>query len=273
MMVLSFPNSEGGSFRESQQQQHSYLKRKQSKPDQTVASGLDVRGRPPGTGKKWSADKPFGKRAHFQHTSEPAKLIVESAKETDQGIYRCRVDFRNSPSREVRMNLTITVPPNEPEILDISGNLITQSLVGPYMEGTSIELQCIVREGVPSPMVQWYLNDELIDSSYHVKTSREVINHISVPNLQRSHHGAFLSCRASNTILVTPVSKTVRIDLNLRPLSVSMPIKHRNPQLTAELQVDVKCETWGSYPPPTITWWLDGREEKGSGIEVRFPVA
>lgn len=69
---------------------------------------LDVRGKHVGGGKPWSAEKPFGKRAYFQSTSEPARLIVEGAKISDQGIYRCRVDFRNSPSREARLNLNIT---------------------------------------------------------------------------------------------------------------------------------------------------------------------
>lgn len=56
----------------------------------------------------------------------------------------------------------------------------------------------------------------------------------------------------------------------MRPLSVSIPIKHRNPQLTAETQYEIKCESWGSHPPPVMTWWLDGREEKGAAIEVRL---
>ncbi|CAG7817926.1 unnamed protein product, partial [Allacma fusca] len=68
---------------------------------------FDVRGKPFSGAKRWSADVPFGKRAHFQTSSEVAKLAVEDSKLSDQGIYRCRVDFRNSPSRETRLNLTI----------------------------------------------------------------------------------------------------------------------------------------------------------------------
>jgi hypothetical protein len=69
---------------------------------------LDVRGKHFSAAKHWSAEVPFGKRGHFQTTSEPARLIVEPVRLEDQGIYRCRVDFRNSPSRETRLNLTIT---------------------------------------------------------------------------------------------------------------------------------------------------------------------
>ena len=68
---------------------------------------LDVRGKPFTGAKHWSAEAPFGKRAHFRTVSEPAKLVVDEVKVEDQGVYRCRVDFRNSPSRETRLNLTI----------------------------------------------------------------------------------------------------------------------------------------------------------------------
>jgi len=68
---------------------------------------LDVRGKPFQAAKHWSAETPFGKRAHFRTVSEPARLVVDEVKVADQGVYRCRVDFRNSPSRETRLNLTI----------------------------------------------------------------------------------------------------------------------------------------------------------------------
>ncbi len=85
-----------------------------------------------------------------------------------------------------------------------------------YFKGYEIMITIFLfSTGVPSPMVQWYLNDELVDSSYHVK-EKEVINHMSVSNIQRSQHRASLSCRASNTLLVPPVTKTVYFELNCK---------------------------------------------------------
>lgn len=70
--------------------------------------------------------------------------------------------------------------------------------------------------------------------------------------------------------VVEQIQKNAMDDFHfsVRPLTVSIPIKHRNPQLTAEQQYEIKCESWGSHPPPVMTWWLDGREEKGSAIEA-----
>jgi len=68
--------------------------------------------------------------------------------------------------------------------------------------------------GIPSPTVFWYLNDERVDTTFHMENGNEVINLISVPNVQRSLHRAKLTCRAHNTHLIEPVLKTVAIELN-----------------------------------------------------------
>lgn len=70
-----------------------------------------MRGKPFSGAKHWSAQIPFGKRAHFRTVSEPARLVIDDVVISDGGVYRCRVDFRNSPSRETRLNLTITGTP------------------------------------------------------------------------------------------------------------------------------------------------------------------
>lgn len=87
---------------------------------------LDVRGKHFSAAKHWSAEIPFGKRGHFQTTSEPARLIVEPVKVEDQGIYRCRVDFRNSPSRETRLNLTIIGKSQTQNVVYFQQNYVTE---------------------------------------------------------------------------------------------------------------------------------------------------
>lgn len=55
----------------------------------------------------WSAPEVFGTRAYFRTVSEPAQLVIEDVKRHDEGVYRCRVDFRNAQTRSVRYNLTV----------------------------------------------------------------------------------------------------------------------------------------------------------------------
>lgn len=68
---------------------------------------FDVRGRPIGQAKLWSSPTVFGSRAYFSTAQRPAQLKVDNIKISDEGMYRCRVDFRNSPTRNLKINLTV----------------------------------------------------------------------------------------------------------------------------------------------------------------------
>jgi Immunoglobulin V-set domain len=50
-----------------------------------------------------------GERVFFSVAENPkdAKLRIKSVEEADGGIYRCRVDYFNSPTRNFRVNLTL----------------------------------------------------------------------------------------------------------------------------------------------------------------------
>lgn len=68
---------------------------------------FDVRGRQFGQAKLWSSPTVFGLRAFFSTANRPAQLKVDNIKLSDEGMYRCRVDFRNSPTRNLKINLTV----------------------------------------------------------------------------------------------------------------------------------------------------------------------
>lgn len=64
----------------------------------------DVRSKSPSEAKRWSD---MENRVYFQAMSEPAHLLISNLRLEDEGVYRCRVDFKNSPTRNLRINLTI----------------------------------------------------------------------------------------------------------------------------------------------------------------------
>ncbi|KAJ8674504.1 hypothetical protein QAD02_005766, partial [Eretmocerus hayati] len=66
----------------------------------------DARSLPHGKTKLWSLEQFWGNRATF-HATAPAQLVVQNVQEADAGEYRCRVDFRNSQSKNLKVNLTI----------------------------------------------------------------------------------------------------------------------------------------------------------------------
>lgn len=106
---------------------------------------FDVRGRPFEKALYWSDTNSFGPRAYFVTGQQPAKLSVENIQLDDEGVstyytihplqhinilvyfanafavhcqqvYRCRVDFQNSPTRNHRINLTVIGKPDGTEI-------------------------------------------------------------------------------------------------------------------------------------------------------------
>ncbi|CAD7090619.1 unnamed protein product [Hermetia illucens] len=70
---------------------------------------FDVRGRAFEKALYWSDTNAFGPRAYFVTKSLPATLTVQNVQLDDEGVYRCRVDFQNSPTRNHRINLTVIV--------------------------------------------------------------------------------------------------------------------------------------------------------------------
>jgi len=67
----------------------------------------DMRGKHMSKPKLWSAPNAFGPRAIFQTITSPAELQVDNLSLNDEGVYRCRVDFRNSPTRNLKINLSV----------------------------------------------------------------------------------------------------------------------------------------------------------------------
>ncbi|KAI4492950.1 hypothetical protein M0802_009787 [Mischocyttarus mexicanus] len=66
----------------------------------------DARSRQFTKAKFWSATNVWGHRATFR-ASPPAQLTIQDIRESDEDVYRCRVDFRNSPTRNFKVNFTV----------------------------------------------------------------------------------------------------------------------------------------------------------------------
>jgi len=80
----------------------------------------DLRGKPPNAGRHWSAEPTFGfgQRANFRVPAAESNtaLVIKDVSLMDEGVYRCRVDYRNSPTRNVKINLTVVEEPHAPQI-------------------------------------------------------------------------------------------------------------------------------------------------------------
>lgn len=58
-------------------------------------------------GAHWADDKTLNGRANFHVTQQLAELVITNVSDKDEAVYKCRVDFKQSPTRNSRVNLSV----------------------------------------------------------------------------------------------------------------------------------------------------------------------
>ncbi|CAH2264984.1 jg5047 [Pararge aegeria aegeria] len=237
----------------------------------TAATPFDVRGKHLSEARHWSAPEVFGPRAHFSTSPPPASLLVRDVKRRDEGVYRCRVDFRNTQTTSFRYNLTVVVPPEKPVVVDRWGRVINATTLGPHEEGDDVLLTCRVLGGRPEPSVRWLVNGVLVDEEYEHNTGDVIENRLLWPAIRRADYAAVFTCQAANSHLVPPKEVSLVLDMFLRPLTVEIKKPTETGEggvLTAERRYEVACESAGSRPPAAVTWHKGKRQLKRITITV-----
>ncbi|CAG5056796.1 unnamed protein product [Parnassius apollo] len=189
--------------------------------------------------------------------SRPSSLTVDAVQLDDEGIYRCRVDFKNSPTRNFQIRLNVVVPPHQLLLYDEDGRDVA-GVVGPLEEGGNFTLLCELRGGRPQPTLTWLINNKSIEDHTILKNDGKVIiSKINIGGAERSWLNTTIRCQATNTPLLSPHERTARVEMHLRPTSVY--IVEKPGQMSADTEVTLVCVSHGSRPPAQITWFRENR--------------
>ncbi|XP_041969696.1 nephrin-like [Aricia agestis] len=211
---------------------------------------VDFRNGPP---VHWAVAGEFGARAHFVlNESDPssAHLAVEQVARYDEGLYRCRIDYIDSPTRNYKVNLTVIVPPDAPRIYDSEGKEIVGSVAGPFREGQELLLSCQASGGKPPPDVSWYRGEDRL-----AVTKDGSVCQLHLPSLSREMAGTKLQCRVQPPLL-RPQFRDVTIKLYLKPQFVRV---SGGGATRAGHERSFVCTTRGSKPPPNIDWFINSQ--------------
>ncbi|KAF7281767.1 hypothetical protein GWI33_004282 [Rhynchophorus ferrugineus] len=222
---------------------------------------LDAREEPLSKASHFAISDDIGRRSYFIADEEnfTTKLRIQNVNSNDQGLFRCRVDFVNSPTRNFQVNLTLIDQPSSPQIFDAEGREVKIGVsAGPFLEGHELFLSCQVNGGRPKPSLTWWLNntvlDTVVDSS---RNSLTTVNQLVIKSVGRELRGARLECRASSSEIAGDIIREVPITVFLKPSKVK--IVTPNDLLSSSKTRDIRCETSGSVPPAKLTWMLDGK--------------
>ncbi|KAE8750739.1 hypothetical protein FOCC_FOCC002449, partial [Frankliniella occidentalis] len=226
---------------------------------------VDARGRPLSQARRWSSPSWFGSRARVVIDGDLVRLVVQPLRDSDHGMYRCRADFKDSPTRNTRVSLFVSLPPTQLVVTQAAGGArVPVDVLAPLSEGEELSLACEAMGGRPPPSVVWLLGDQVVDDSWEPGAGgASVVNKLVMPALGRQHLQS-LVCRAVFDPDAPPVERELFLDLHLRPLSVR--IVGRERVLLAGQSYEFQCRCSGSRPAARLSWWWRG------GAAIKGPV-
>jgi len=193
-------------------------------------------------------------RAQLNVKSQPtAFLSLLGVEEKDGGIYRCRVDFKKSPTRFWKVDLTVIVPPTVSVLLDEKGAEV-EGKVGPYNEGGTLVLTCDILGGWPSSEVSWMREGIVIDDTWEEISPGKSRNTMKLENLSREDLNTVLECQGNNNNNTQPVITSIAITMMLPPLDVKIFQEVAGP-LSADKSYTFHCSSHGAQPGATLSWF------------------
>ncbi|KAH1007611.1 hypothetical protein HUJ04_004823 [Dendroctonus ponderosae] len=127
------------------------------------------------------------------------------------------------------------IPPEKVMIIDVNDSHIKDYKLGPFNEGTSVNITCEATGGVPVPNVTWWLENTLLDKSmdyitihsddpyhfWHNITKMKVRNVLHIDKIERKSLNAVYTCQATNSQLMHPISSSITLDVNRLPTLIT----------------------------------------------------
>ncbi|XP_071528019.1 nephrin-like [Panulirus ornatus] len=196
----------------------------------------------------WSDADVFGERARYLPLEHPPVLLLSNVSTQDARLYRCRVDYHKSNSRQAWVRLSVIVPPTGIETLP---------LFSPVELGQTNDVVCRVTGGRPLPRVVWLQDGREVDANSTAGEEGTAFNDLEVPASRKDLTSPF-TCRASNNDVTPQLVAVYQRKVNCGPLSVTIAPEEK-PLVSGRL-ARLVCTVVGSNPHALVTWYQQGQQ-------------
>ncbi|XP_022258440.1 B-cell receptor CD22-like [Limulus polyphemus] len=137
------------------------------------------------------------------------------------------------------------------------GNVLQSSTtVGPFIEGTTLSLECRSTGGKPAPEVTWWNGSESLPSRLSTTEDDLGISNVTSSTrfvLSRGDLGAKLRCKVKNNAITKELVAWVEVDIHVKPSSLE--IEGPPGPVVAGDTVLLTCTIEGAKPSGKATWY------------------
>ena len=156
---------------------------------------------------------------------------------------------------EVTRTLEVLYPPNAP-VVSVQGHNAEDTL----RSGQSITLKCESYGGNPLATLEWYKNDEKIDTSYITHDQHKSVN-IHTFTASEDDNNAKFKCEAKNPYLTSPHEASVELSVLFPPSEVKITGPSEG---SVNSNLTFTCESTKSNPASSLQWVVDNKAVAGS---------
>ena len=153
-------------------------------------------------------------------------LQIKSVQWKDQGFYRCRVDFFQAPTRNLKVKLSLIELPKVPKITQNGGQPISSEMPSFHLNST-LNLKCETSGGIPEPTLNWWLYDSSRNEKVFLRKDSGSVSTLKYGPLMRHHHNNRMICEAQNNEQVAPEAE-IQIQMISMKMSIFDVLKQLN---------------------------------------------
>ncbi|GLV32173.1 neuromusculin [Carabus blaptoides fortunei] len=196
----------------------------------------------------------------YTPNSSVSNLHIKDVEVTDEGLYKCEktyLEVRENCDVVQVIKLRTLVRPQAVRILGRDGSALgNATTLGPFNEGTEIELECEAAGAKPVPQITWYNGSNIIEGVYSSEDGKHGVGTARSKlrlTLQRGDLFTVYKCVVESDALDEPIVSWLKADVHVRPTKLEL--TGVRSYVVQGTNVLLHCNVFGARPEAHVTWY------------------